>query len=107
MLPNVDRQLMESILKTIDSVATRSMLRGNSKSSGRELIRIICRTADNAPASTGIAIESMMQQHFDNGLEEHTLKSFNMFYNVYDRFNRSLPAHQRISEGVMAEKLSH
>eukprot|EP00965_Chrysotila_dentata_P167432 5528939-Pleurochrysis_carterae.AAC.1 len=94
MLANVDRQLMESILKTIDSVATRAMLRDNSKSSGsRELIRIICRTADNAPASTRMAIESMMQQHFDNGLEEHTLQSFNMFYHVYDRFNRSLPAH--------------
>eukprot|EP00965_Chrysotila_dentata_P092657 3058295-Pleurochrysis_carterae.AAC.1 len=71
---------MESILKTIDSVATRAMLRDKSKSSGRELIRIICRTADSAPASTGMAIESMMQQHFDHGLEEHTLQSFNMFY---------------------------
>eukprot|EP00965_Chrysotila_dentata_P234522 6200218-Pleurochrysis_carterae.AAC.1 len=99
---------METILKTIDSVATRAMLRDNSKSSGMELIRIICRTADNAPASTGMTIESMMHAHFDNGLEEYTLQSFNTIYHVYDRFNRSLPAHQRLSEGVMVEmKLSH
>eukprot|EP00965_Chrysotila_dentata_P006493 211753-Pleurochrysis_carterae.AAC.1 len=83
------------------------MLGENCNSSGRELIRIICRTADNAPASTGMAIESMMQAHFDAGLEEYSLRSFNTFYHLYDRFNRSLPAHQRLSEGVMSEKLSH
>eukprot|EP00965_Chrysotila_dentata_P227291 6195911-Pleurochrysis_carterae.AAC.1 len=49
----------------------------------------------------------MMQAHFENGLSEHTLVAFNAFYHDYDRFNRSLPAHQRLSEGVMAEKLSH
>eukprot|EP00965_Chrysotila_dentata_P064777 2147599-Pleurochrysis_carterae.AAC.1 len=98
---------MESILKTVESVATRSMLRDNCNSSGRELIRIICRTADNAPASTGMAIEAMMQAHFDAGLEENTLRAFNSFYHVYDRFNRSLPSHQRLSEGVMSEKLAH
>eukprot|EP00965_Chrysotila_dentata_P143453 4739789-Pleurochrysis_carterae.AAC.1 len=73
MLANVDRQLMETILKTVEGVATRTMLRENCNSSGRELIRIICRTADNAPASTGMAIESMMQAHFDAGLEEYSL----------------------------------
>eukprot|EP00965_Chrysotila_dentata_P093612 3093391-Pleurochrysis_carterae.AAC.1 len=83
------------------------MLRDNCNSSGRELIRIICRTADNTPASTGMAIESMMQLHFDNGLEEHFLSAFNTFDHVYDRYNRSLPSHQRLSEGVMAEKLSN
>eukprot|EP00965_Chrysotila_dentata_P002365 77016-Pleurochrysis_carterae.AAC.1 len=107
MLSNVDRQLMESILKTVEIVATRTSLRDNCNGSGRELIRTIIRTADNAPASTGMAIESMMQAHFDGGLEEYTLRSFNSFYQLYDRFNRSLPAHQRLSEGVMAEKLSH
>eukprot|EP00965_Chrysotila_dentata_P115484 3816295-Pleurochrysis_carterae.AAC.1 len=49
----------------------------------------------------------MMQSHFDNGLEEHSLSAFNTFYHVYDRFNRSLPSHQRLSEGVMAYKLSN
>eukprot|EP00965_Chrysotila_dentata_P075317 2487353-Pleurochrysis_carterae.AAC.1 len=107
MLANVDRQLMESISKTVESVATRSMLRDNCKSSGRELIRIICRRADNAPAFTGMAIEAMMQAHFDAGLEERTLRAFNSFYHIYDRFNRSLQSHQRLSEGVMSEKLSH
>eukprot|EP00965_Chrysotila_dentata_P103160 3405979-Pleurochrysis_carterae.AAC.2 len=107
MLANVDRQLMETILRTAESVATRNMLRDNRNSSGRELIKIICRTADNAPAPTGMAIESMMQAHFDGGLEEYSLRGFNSFYHVYDRFNRSLPAHQHLSEGVMSEKLSH
>eukprot|EP00965_Chrysotila_dentata_P092620 3056372-Pleurochrysis_carterae.AAC.1 len=80
-------------------VATRTSLRDNCNASGRELIRIIMRTADNAPASTGMAIESLMQAHFDGGLEEYNLRSFNSFYHLYDRFNRSLPAHQRLSEG--------
>eukprot|EP00965_Chrysotila_dentata_P068914 2277252-Pleurochrysis_carterae.AAC.2 len=33
----------------------------------------MCRTADNAPASTAMAVESIMQAHFDNGLEEYSL----------------------------------
>eukprot|EP00965_Chrysotila_dentata_P036194 1205455-Pleurochrysis_carterae.AAC.1 len=49
----------------------------------------------------------MMQAHFDNGLSVNTLAGFNAFYHEYDRFNRSLLAHQRLSEGVMVEKLSH
>eukprot|EP00965_Chrysotila_dentata_P151659 5012460-Pleurochrysis_carterae.AAC.1 len=62
---------------------------------------------DNCHASTGMAIESMMQAHYDNGLAENTLAGFNSFYHKYDRFNRSLPAHQRLSDGVMSEKLAH
>eukprot|EP00965_Chrysotila_dentata_P068913 2277252-Pleurochrysis_carterae.AAC.1 len=38
MLANVDRQLMETILKTVENVATHTMLRDNCNSSGRELI---------------------------------------------------------------------
>eukprot|EP00965_Chrysotila_dentata_P174640 5765634-Pleurochrysis_carterae.AAC.1 len=49
----------------------------------------------------------MLQSHFDNGLAENTLSSFNSVYHELGRFNRSLPAHQRLSDGVMAEKLSH
>eukprot|EP00965_Chrysotila_dentata_P128794 4257802-Pleurochrysis_carterae.AAC.1 len=48
-----------------------------------------------------------MQSHFDNGLAENTLASFNSFHHELDRFNRSLPTHQRLSDGVMAEKLPH
>eukprot|EP00965_Chrysotila_dentata_P212335 6186968-Pleurochrysis_carterae.AAC.6 len=107
LLANVDRQLMKKILKTVESVATRPKLRNNCNSSGRELIRIICRIADNVPASTGMAIESMMQAQFDSGLEKRSLHTFNIFYHIYDRFNRSLPAHQRLSEGAMAEKLCY
>eukprot|EP00965_Chrysotila_dentata_P085602 2823980-Pleurochrysis_carterae.AAC.1 len=54
-----------------------------------------------------MAIDAMMQAHFDAGLEENTLRAFNSCYHVYDRFNRSLPSHQRLTEGVMSEKLSH
>eukprot|EP00965_Chrysotila_dentata_P130336 4309432-Pleurochrysis_carterae.AAC.1 len=49
----------------------------------------------------------MMQAHYDNGLAENTLAGFNSFYLEYDRFNRSLPTHQRLSDGVMSEKLAH
>eukprot|EP00965_Chrysotila_dentata_P006473 211210-Pleurochrysis_carterae.AAC.1 len=42
----------------------------------------------------------MMQAHYDNGLAENTLAGFNAFYHEYDRFNRSLPSHQRLSDGV-------
>eukprot|EP00965_Chrysotila_dentata_P219433 6191147-Pleurochrysis_carterae.AAC.1 len=49
----------------------------------------------------------MMQAHFECGLEEHSLRAFNMFHHIYDRFNCSIPAHQRLSEGLVAEKLSH
>eukprot|EP00965_Chrysotila_dentata_P052436 1739551-Pleurochrysis_carterae.AAC.1 len=68
MLANVDRQLMESILRTMDSLATRQFYRNQCNSSGRNLIRIIIQHADNAPASAGMAIEAMMQAHFENGL---------------------------------------
>eukprot|EP00965_Chrysotila_dentata_P038773 1288519-Pleurochrysis_carterae.AAC.1 len=98
---------MEAILKTVEHVATRNELRTQCAGSGRDLIRVISQRADSASASTGMAIESMMQAHFDNGLSENTLAGFNAFYLEYDRFNRSLPTHQRLSEGVMSEKLAH
>eukprot|EP00965_Chrysotila_dentata_P260463 6213914-Pleurochrysis_carterae.AAC.1 len=91
----------------MDTLATRQFYRNLCDNSGRNLIRIIIQHADNAPASAGMAIEAMMQAHFENGLSEHTLVAFNAFYHEYDRFNRALPAHQRLSEGVMAEKLAH
>eukprot|EP00965_Chrysotila_dentata_P121474 4015969-Pleurochrysis_carterae.AAC.1 len=101
-LSNVDRQLIETISKTVDSIATRNALRASCSSSGRELIRTISRQADNAPTSAGMTIETMMQAHFDNGLAENTFQPFNAFHHEYDRFNRSLPAHQRLLEGVIA-----
>eukprot|EP00965_Chrysotila_dentata_P243009 6205184-Pleurochrysis_carterae.AAC.1 len=48
-----------------------------------------------------------MQAHFDNDLSENTLAGFNSFYHDYNRCKRSLPAHQRLSEGVMSKQLSH
>eukprot|EP00965_Chrysotila_dentata_P162630 5369972-Pleurochrysis_carterae.AAC.1 len=54
-----------------------------------------------------MAIESLRQAHYDNGLAENTLTGFNTFYHDYDIFNRSLPAHERLSESVMSEKLAH
>eukprot|EP00965_Chrysotila_dentata_P055567 1843306-Pleurochrysis_carterae.AAC.1 len=98
---------METILKTVEHIATRNELRILCAGSGRDLICIISQRADNASASTGVAIESMMQAHYDNGLAENTLAGFNSFYHEYNRFNRSLPAHQRLSDGVMSEKLAH
>eukprot|EP00965_Chrysotila_dentata_P172677 5698643-Pleurochrysis_carterae.AAC.1 len=89
---------MEAILKTVEHVATRNELRTQYAGSGCNLIRIISQRADSASASTGMAIESIMQAHFDNGLSENILAGFNAFYLEYDRFNRSLPAHQRLSE---------
>eukprot|EP00965_Chrysotila_dentata_P119918 3966102-Pleurochrysis_carterae.AAC.1 len=78
---------MEAILKTIEHVATRNELRTQCAGSGRDLIRIIAQYADSPLPSTGMAIESMMQAHFDNGLSESTLAGFNSFYLEYDRFN--------------------
>eukprot|EP00965_Chrysotila_dentata_P046125 1533693-Pleurochrysis_carterae.AAC.1 len=98
---------MEAILKTIDSVATRQTYRLSCAGSGRELFRLLVAQADNTPASAGMTIETMMQSHLDNGLAENTLSSFSTFYHELDRYNRSLPAHQRLSDGVLAEKLSH
>eukprot|EP00965_Chrysotila_dentata_P157564 5205111-Pleurochrysis_carterae.AAC.1 len=68
---------MEAILKTIDSVATRQTYRVSCAGSGRELIRLLVAQAENTPASAGMAIETMMQSHLDNGLAENTLSSFN------------------------------
>eukprot|EP00965_Chrysotila_dentata_P170048 5613259-Pleurochrysis_carterae.AAC.1 len=64
---------METILKTVDHIATRNDLREQCAGSGRDFIRIITRQANNATAATGMAIESMMQAQFDNGLSENTL----------------------------------
>eukprot|EP00965_Chrysotila_dentata_P138241 4572532-Pleurochrysis_carterae.AAC.4 len=84
-------------MKTIKSPAMRQSFRKQCDNSGRNLICIVIQQADNAPASTGMAIESMMQAHFDNGFSENTLLAFNSFYREYDKFNRSLLAHQRLS----------
>eukprot|EP00965_Chrysotila_dentata_P193738 6175935-Pleurochrysis_carterae.AAC.8 len=100
MLANVDRQLMEAILKTVESVATRTTLRDNCNLSGRELIRIIVRTADNAPSSTGMAIESMMQAHYDGGLEKYSLRSFTTFYHIYDLAQKLSHVIRQIGENV-------
>eukprot|EP00965_Chrysotila_dentata_P049023 1626289-Pleurochrysis_carterae.AAC.10 len=74
MISNYDRQLMESVLKTIESVATCQTFRVSYGGSGRQLIWLL-----------------LAQAHYDNGLAENTLASFKTFNHEFDRYNRSVP----------------
>eukprot|EP00965_Chrysotila_dentata_P032335 1077713-Pleurochrysis_carterae.AAC.1 len=76
-LLNLDRQLMESILSTIESPATRATYRARCNNSGRLLIRLLVTEADKSSASAGLAIESMMEALLVKGLSEPSLTEFN------------------------------
>eukprot|EP00965_Chrysotila_dentata_P051853 1721334-Pleurochrysis_carterae.AAC.1 len=84
-LASVDRQLIESILGTIASPATRP---------------------SNAPSpSSGLAIESMMDSLLLKGLSGASLTEFNELHHAFTRLNRSLlPAHAQLA-ALIAEEL--
>eukprot|EP00965_Chrysotila_dentata_P262696 6214645-Pleurochrysis_carterae.AAC.3 len=58
-LLNLDRQLMESILSTIESPAMRASYRSRCNKSGRILIRLLLSEANNSSASAGLAIDKI------------------------------------------------
>eukprot|EP00965_Chrysotila_dentata_P163527 5399637-Pleurochrysis_carterae.AAC.1 len=98
---------MEAILSTIVSVPTRQAYVEKCDGSGRELIRILTAEADAASASTGAALELMFNHTHQRGIAEPTVSAFNEFHHQLDKINRSLPAAQRISDSVFAEKLAN
>eukprot|EP00965_Chrysotila_dentata_P259870 6213711-Pleurochrysis_carterae.AAC.4 len=69
-LARVDRQLMESILGTITSPATRPVYRMQCQNSGRTLIRILVAEANASSPSAGLAIESMMDSLLLKGFSD-------------------------------------
>eukprot|EP00965_Chrysotila_dentata_P027840 925102-Pleurochrysis_carterae.AAC.1 len=70
-------------------------------------MRILVSEADTASASTGAALELMFNQTHQRGISEPTVSAFNEFHHQLDKINRSLPAAQRISDSVFAEKLAN
>eukprot|EP00965_Chrysotila_dentata_P077548 2559197-Pleurochrysis_carterae.AAC.1 len=104
-LASVDRQLMETILSTIISPATRPAYRLQCQNSGRTLIRILIAEASASSPSAGLAIESMMDSLLLKGLSEASLTEFNALQHAFTRLNRSLPAHARLGDPLVAEKL--
>eukprot|EP00965_Chrysotila_dentata_P009547 310764-Pleurochrysis_carterae.AAC.1 len=69
-------------------------------------MRILAAEADAASASTGAALELMFNQTHQRGISEPTVSAFNEFHHSLDKINRSLPAAQRISDSILAEKLA-
>eukprot|EP00965_Chrysotila_dentata_P151827 5016890-Pleurochrysis_carterae.AAC.1 len=68
---------------------------------------LITHEADAASASTGAALKLIFNQAHQRGIAEPTVSSFNEFHHQLDKINRSLPAAQRISDSVFAEKLAN
>eukprot|EP00965_Chrysotila_dentata_P117346 3878482-Pleurochrysis_carterae.AAC.1 len=96
---------MESILGTIASPATRPGYRVRCQNSGRTLIRLLIAEANATTPSAGLAIESMMDAMLLKGLTEASLTEFNSLHHSFTRLNRSLPAHARLGDALIAEKL--
>eukprot|EP00965_Chrysotila_dentata_P129996 4296826-Pleurochrysis_carterae.AAC.1 len=105
-LLSLDRQLMESILSTIESPATRATYRARCSNSGRLLIRALVAESNASSASAGLAIESMMDTLLLKGLAEPSVTEFNDLHHSFARLNRSLPLHSRLSDALVAEKLA-
>eukprot|EP00965_Chrysotila_dentata_P183364 6055018-Pleurochrysis_carterae.AAC.1 len=97
-LASVDRQLMETILSTIASPATRPGYRLQCGNSGRTLIRLLVAEANVSSPSAGLAIESMMESLLLKGLTEASLTEFNALHHAFTRLNRSLPAHAQLGD---------
>eukprot|EP00965_Chrysotila_dentata_P020476 678691-Pleurochrysis_carterae.AAC.1 len=96
---------METILSTITSPATRPAYRLQCQNSDRSLIRILIAEASASSPSAGLAIESMMDSLLLKGLSEACLTEFNALHHAFTRLNRSLPAHARLGNPLVAEKL--
>eukprot|EP00965_Chrysotila_dentata_P244617 6206072-Pleurochrysis_carterae.AAC.2 len=104
-LANFDRQLMETFLGTISSPANHPAYRSQCQNSGRVLIRILINEANAWSPSAGLAINSMMESLLIRGLSEASVVDFNTLLHDYTRLNRSLPAHSRLGDSLVAEKL--
>eukprot|EP00965_Chrysotila_dentata_P114587 3787355-Pleurochrysis_carterae.AAC.1 len=96
---------MKTILGTIGSPATRPAYRSQYQNSGRVLIRLLINEANASSPSAGLAIESMMESVLICGLTEASVVDFNTLHHDYTRLNRSLPAHSRLGDSLVAEKL--
>eukprot|EP00965_Chrysotila_dentata_P201493 6180603-Pleurochrysis_carterae.AAC.1 len=75
-IDKVDRQLMESILSTIDSVTACIPYRTRCNGSGRELIRILIAKSDAASIVVTPAIEAKMRALETKGVHEPSLCAF-------------------------------
>eukprot|EP00965_Chrysotila_dentata_P255046 6212081-Pleurochrysis_carterae.AAC.5 len=104
-LASVDRQLMETMLSTIASPATRLAYRIQCQNSGRERIRLLVTEAKASSPSAGLAIESMMDSLLLKGLSEASLTEFNALHHAFTCLNRPLPAHAQLGNALIAEKL--
>eukprot|EP00965_Chrysotila_dentata_P155016 5122164-Pleurochrysis_carterae.AAC.2 len=60
-MENVDRQLMEAMLSTIDSAAARIPYRSRCNGSGSLLIRLLVAESNAASSAVAAAIEALMR----------------------------------------------
>eukprot|EP00965_Chrysotila_dentata_P206432 6183533-Pleurochrysis_carterae.AAC.4 len=104
-LASVDRQLMESILGSITSPATRPDYCVQCQNSGRTLIRILIAEVNELLPLAWLAIESMMDSLLLKGLSEASLTVFNGLHHTFTRLNRLLPAHAQLGDALIAKKL--
>eukprot|EP00965_Chrysotila_dentata_P208919 6184971-Pleurochrysis_carterae.AAC.1 len=104
-LASVDRQLMETILSTIASPATRPAYRAQCQNTKNAFTRFLVAKAGALSPSAGLSFESMMESLLLKGLSEVSLTEFNALHHVYTRFNRSLPAHAQLGNPIIAKKL--
>jgi transposase InsO family protein len=106
LIASYDRTLLETILSTINCVASRKSYALSGDGSGRHLLHQLNAEANSASASMGATLELMFHQAETRGINESTVPAFNEFYRTLDSLNRSLPPAQRVCESVMAEKLA-
>eukprot|EP00965_Chrysotila_dentata_P170846 5639214-Pleurochrysis_carterae.AAC.1 len=103
----VDRKLMNAILDTISSQASRRAYTASCSGSGRELLRQLAREASLTSTATNATISSMIHALEVRGINEPKVAPFNSFMHSIERLNRALPISSRLPDSVIAEKLAN
>ena len=95
VIDQVDADLLETILSTIDDDDTVDELRNDSASSGRRLLIQFetdrAATAANDAGNFGEATRRSIEKLLRDGLADTTVKSFNSFKSELTRLVRTLP----------------